>query len=413
MGRARPGAGPDENSRGGTGLRAAVLGPTYPIRGGISHYTTLMVRAMRDEHDVLFVSYLKQYPDFLFPGRSQNDDSSEPIETECLRLVSFFNPLSWIRAARLIADHEPDVLIVSWVNPALAIQFRCITGLVRRKSPRTRIVFWCHNVAQHERLPLNTALTGFAFGHADHFVVTCRDSEKNLKAMLPRSEVSVAYLPSLDVFAGGPSKSVRESHGIDDGDPVALYFGFVRPYKGLQHLIEAMPAALARVPDLHLLVVGEFWEGREACDEAVRGNGLSDRVTIVDRYVPNEEVAGYFESADLVVLPYVSATGSGIVQMAYAFGKPVLTTRVGSLPEVVDDGSTGILVEPGDPAAIASAISDFFESGRAPEFAANIAEASERFSWEAFIDEVEAIAGGGGAGHRGEPHVGGTTWMEP
>jgi glycosyltransferase involved in cell wall biosynthesis len=377
-------------------LRVAVLGPTYPIRGGISHYTTLMVKAMREHHDVLFISYLKQYPEFLFPGRTQLDVSEEPIVTECERLVSFFNPASWRRAARRIVEFAPDVVVVSWVNPALAMQFRYITGFVKRRRPGVRIVFWCHNVVQHERFPMNAALTRLAFSRGDHFVVTCEDSKRNLNALRRRSEVTVAYLPSLDVFACDGPAGARERLGLDPDAPVVLFFGFVRAYKGLLDLVEAMPAALARVPELHLLVVGEFWEDREPYDEAVRRNGLGGKVTIVDRYVPNEEVAGYFDSADLVVLPYVTATGSGIVQMAYAFGKPVLTTLVGSLPEVVEDGTTGFLVEPGDPSAIAAAIAEFFESGRADEFAANIAAASDRVAWGGFVEAVESIAGAGG-----------------
>jgi glycosyltransferase involved in cell wall biosynthesis len=150
-----------------------------------------------------------------------------------------------------------------------------------------------------------------------------------------------------------------------------------------------MPEAVARVPRLHLLVVGEFWDDRSAYEEIVRRHHLQDSVTIIDRYVPNEEVASYFKCADLVVLPYVTATGSGIVQVAYGFGKPVLTTTVGSLPEVVDDGETGYLVRPGDPAAIASAMVDFFASGRGDQFARNIEAARGRFSWDDFIRTVE------------------------
>lgn len=377
-------------------MRLAVIGPTFPIRGGISHYTTLLVEALRAEHEVLFVSYLKQYPDWLFPGKTQTDGSKDPIASRCERLISFWDPLSWRRAARRIAASEPDLLIVSWVNPALAVQFLYITRFVKRHSPSTRIVFWCHNVAQHERLPLNSVLTRLAFSYADHFIVTCEESERNLREMRPSASVSIAHLPTLDVFARGPSDSARRLLGLEPEDRVLLYFGFVRAYKGLMHLLEAMPAARESLPGLRLLVVGEFWEDRAPYDDAVRRNALEGSVTIVDRYVPNEEVGDYFGSADLVVLPYVSATGSGIVPLAYGFGKPVLTTRVGSLPEVVSDGVTGYLVEPGDPDAIAGAIVDFFESGRGPDFAPNVAEARERFTWERFVEVVESLERGGG-----------------
>jgi glycosyltransferase involved in cell wall biosynthesis len=372
----------------------AVIGPTYPIRGGISHYTTLMVEALRLDHDVLFVSFLKQYPALLFPGHTQVDDSEKPIRTNCERLISFSNPVSWRRAARRIVQYAPDLLIMSWVNPALSFQFRYITGYVKRRSPRTRVVFWCHNVVQHERLPMNARLTRVAFKRADHFIVTCRESERNLHEMRQGSRISLAYLPALDFFSdsGASRESSRERIGLDAGAKVALYFGFVRAYKGLGHLLDAMPEAASRVPGLHLLIVGEFWEERGPYEDAVRRNGLVDRVTIVDRYIPNEEVAFYFNSADMVVLPYVTASGSGIVQVAYSFGKPVLTTNVGSLPEVVEDGKTGYLVEPGDPGAIAGAMVDFFESGRGEEFSRNITELRGRFSWERFVEVIESLA---------------------
>lgn len=352
-----------------------------------------MVRAMRVDHDVLFVSYLKQYPDFLFPGRSQTDDSEQPIEAECERMVSFFNPVSWRRAARRIVDFAPDVVIVSWVNPALAVQFRYITGYVKRHKPSATVVFWCHNVAQHERLPLNEALTRFAFRKADHFIVTGQESRGDLEVLKPGSSVFVAHLPTLDVFSSNRSgDDARSEMGIDDDASVALFFGFVREYKGLSYLLEAMPEAVSRVPDLHLLIVGEFWDDRAAYDDILRRHDLKDRVTIIDRYVPNEEVSRYFGCADLVVLPYVTATGSGIVQIAYGFGKPVLTTSVGSLPEVVDDGRTGYLVATGDPHALAAAIADFFEFGRREDMMHNIVEARSSFTWADFVGAVESCA---------------------
>jgi len=373
-------------------MKIAVIGPTYPIRGGISHYTTLMVRHLRERHEVLFISYSKQYPAFLFPGKTQIDDSTDRIEEKSEPLISFSNPLSWRRAARRIADWSPDVLVFSWVNPALAVQFRYVTGYIKRHSPRTKVVFWCHNVALHESLPMAPALTRFAFCRADRFIVTGRESADNLEAMRPGSVVSVVNLPSLDAFSSEETPgSARESLGLAPGAPVALYFGFVRQYKGLIHLLEAMPEVASRIPGVHLLVVGEFWDDRGPYDEAIERNGIAGKVTVVDRYVPNEEVARYFESADLVVLPYVSATGSGIVQIAFGFAKPVLTTSVGSLTEVVDDGGTGYVVPPADPRAIARAMVDFFESGRAEEFSSNVTAARGRFSWDSFLDEIERL----------------------
>ncbi|MBU4194581.1 MAG: glycosyltransferase [Actinobacteria bacterium] len=373
-------------------MRIAVIGPTYPLRGGISQYTTLMVENLRRRHDVLFISFEKQYPQFLFPGRTQKDESVERIEADNEPILSFSNPLSWRKAARRACAFDPGMVIFSWVNPALAIQYRYISGYIKRRLPRGRIVFWCHNVVQHEHRSLGKLLTRIAFGRADHFIVTGRELERELLSLRPGSAVSVVPLPILDVFPQTPSRAeARNGLGLAEGDRVVLYFGFVRPYKGLINLLGAMPEAVRRIPSLRLLVVGEFWEDRDRYSREIERTGIDRYVTIVDSYVPNEEVPRYFNSADLVVLPYISASASGIVKIAYAFGKPVVTTTVGALPESVDDGRTGFLVPPGDPGAIARAMIEFFEPGRAGEFGRNVEEYRRRFSWERFTEAVECI----------------------
>ncbi|MHB8895306.1 MAG: glycosyltransferase [Candidatus Geothermincolia bacterium] len=374
-------------------MKLAVIGPTYPIRGGISHYTTLMVKHLRARHEVLFISYSKQYPAMLFPGRTQIDDSSDRIETESEALISFANPLSWRRAARRIADESPDVLVFSWVNPALAVQFRAISALVKRRSPGTRVVFWCHNVTGHESHALDALLTRLAFKHGDEFIVHGEEIKKNFLAVRPGARVAVTDHPVYDVFAehSMTREEARDRLGLAGDAPVVLYFGFVRQYKGLSYLLQAIPEARESLPGLHLLVVGEFWDDAADYLREMRELGIEQCVTVRDSYVPNEEVALYFCAADIVALPYVSASASGIIQIAYGFDKPVVTTRVGSLPEVVEDGSTGYLVEPADHAALAGAINDFFTNDRREEFTRNVSEYRARFSWERFVEQVDEI----------------------
>lgn len=371
-------------------MRIVVVGPTHPFRGGIAHFTTLLVENLKSRHEVCFISYLRQYPQFLFPGRTQIDSSAEFQRVENERLISFMNPLSWRKAARRMVEFNPDVVVFSWVSPAMAAQFRYIAGYVKRRSPRAEVVFYCHNVTQHESRPLDTALTRLALARGDRFVVTGEGLRASLHRLLPGAAVEVVPLPALDIFAGGAREKndARRELGFDENAAVALYFGFVRPYKGLVHLLGAMTPACRRVPSLRLLVVGEFWEGREEYDDQVRLLGLEERVTTHDRYVPNEEVGLYFGAADVVVLPYVQASASGIVQVAYSFGKPVITTTVGALPEMVSDGVTGYLVPPADPAALAMAITRFFEGGDPERFAREIERFRSRFTWERLVDAI-------------------------
>ncbi len=373
-------------------MKVAVVGPGYPVRGGISHYTTTMVNRLRSAHDVLFVSYRKQYPDILYPGRTQLDCSAEPILADCLPVISFLNPATWLRAAGEISRYAPDVLVLSWVSPALAVQLRTITGLVKSKSPGVEVVFICHNVKQHEARAVDAVLTRAGMKKADRFIVHGEADKADLEALFPGVHARVVPLPGFDFFpgAGMSREEARSRLGLEPDAPVALYFGFVRPYKGLVHLLRALPLARGRLPGLRLLVVGEFWESRRGYERELDRLGVRDSVTLVDRYVPNEEVRLYFSAADVVVLPYVSATGSAIVQVAYGFSRPVISTRVGGLPEAVDDGRTGFLVRPGDPGALAAAMVDFFERGLGPEFSRNIEDARSRFSWGSLIKAIEA-----------------------
>lgn len=375
-------------------MKIAIIGPTYPFRGGVSQHTTLLAEHLRKRHEVLFVSFDSQYPRFLFPGRTQLDESLRPIVTDNERILSFADPLSWRRSAARIVDFRPDALILSWVNPALALQFRYICGHVKRSLPRTRVVFWCHNVAQHETVPFSRALTRMGLRHGDHFIVSYDGARDDLLELLPGSDVVVAYLPELAVFGSGNTREgARSALGLAEDARVALYFGFVRPYKGLVHLLRAVPRASSLVPGLHVLVVGEFWEGVDKYRDEVALLGIEERVTVVDRYVPNEDVGRYFEAADIVVLPYETASGSGVIQVAYSFAKPVVTTLVGGLSEVVEDGRTGFLVPPRDPEALAEAIARFFRSDRPDDFARNIEAFRERFTYERFAEVLDACLG--------------------
>ncbi|HLC01934.1 MAG TPA: glycosyltransferase, partial [Anaerolineales bacterium] len=173
---------------------------------------------------------------------------------------------------------------------------------------------------------------------------------------------------------------------------ILLFFGLIRRYKGLPHLLEAMPLILREL-DCTLLIVGEFYQGRERCLHLINSLGLASRVQIIDRFVPDEEVSLYFSAADLVVLPYESATQSGIVPIAHAFERPVVTTRVGGLPEAVRDGETGLLVQPHNPAALAEAIVRFYEEGMEMRFRRNIQQ-QQRFSWKELADTLQAVARG-------------------
>ena len=371
-------------------MKCALIGPTYPFRGGISHYTTLLCKNLRQRHEVDFCTFTRQYPSFLFPGRTDRDPSNAPLYCDATPLIDPVNPLSWVRVASRISRREPDVLIMQWWVPYWAPAFATIAFLVRRFT-RTRILFICHNVAPHERGFADRLLARTTLRHGHHFIVHSHQDLVDLKAMLPQAEATRAALPICDLSNNArPSQPEAKKELNLSGKKVLLFFGFVRPYKGVEYIVKAMPEILREVK-AHLLIVGEFWSPESDFRALINRLGLNSAVTIVNRYVPNEEVAPYFAAADLVVLPYLDATQSAVVPMAYGFERPVVTTAVGGLEEVVKEGKTGFLVPPGDSGALAQAVIRFFREQMGSQLAANLRAEQERLSWGATVQLIESL----------------------
>jgi glycosyltransferase involved in cell wall biosynthesis len=246
-------------------------------------------------------------------------------------------------------------------------------------------------VVEHESNFVDKILTRIVFRNGDGFIVHSEEDKKNLLEMLPRAKVVKTFHPTYEVFDMGniDANRVRKRLGIDG--KIVLFFGFVRPYKGLKYLILALPEVLLKVK-VTVLVVGEFWKDKEEYLHLIKGLGIENNVIIIDQYVPNEEIQDYFSAADLVVQPYVSATGSGIVQTAFAFNKPVVATEVGSLPEIIEEGKTGYLVPPEEPKELARAIVKFFAERNSEQFSKNIEKAKYRFSWDKMVDTIESFS---------------------
>lgn len=367
------------------------MGPTHPFRGGVAHHTTLLYRHLAARHDVAFYAFRRQYPSWLFPGRSDRDPSGRALRAaRAQHVLDSLNPATWLDVARRIRRHRPDLVILPWWTSFWTPQFWTIARRARA-LPGTRVLFVCHNVVDHEARPFSRLCSRLVLSLGDRHLVHSAEDAERLRALVPGARIVRGFHPVYDFARGGlvPQAEARARLGVD-GDTI-LFFGFVRPYKGLHHLLAAMPRVLAS-RKVTLLVAGEVWGGREPLERDIERLGLRDAVRCVDRYVPNEEVGLYFSAADLVVLPYLAGTASGVVQMAYGLDRPVVATRVGALTEVVEDGITGYLVEPGRPDALADRIVRFFEEGRADEFAANVRRHRERFSWDRLVDLVEDAA---------------------
>lgn len=371
-------------------MKLVLVGPTYPFRGGISHYTTLLYENLRRRHEVELYSFTRQYPPFLFPGRTDRDPSRLYLRADAERLIDPVNPLTWLRTWRRIRDRQPDVLIMQWWVPYWAPAFASLAFLVRRSTP-TKILFICHNVVPHERGFGDRLSAQMTLKQGHHFVVHSERDMAKLRTILPQADARRTVLPVYDFFEiVKPDQDEAKAQLDLSGKKVLLFFGFIRPYKGVEYLIRAMPQVLGEI-EAHLLIVGEFWTPESYYTSCIDDLDLSEHVTIVNRYVANEEVQTFFAAADLVVLPYLDATQSAVVPIAYGLERPVVTTGVGGLSEAVTDGKTGLLVPPGDSEALAEAILHYFRADLQEQFVSNIRDERERFSWDRLVALIEEL----------------------
>ncbi len=378
-------------------MKIALIGPTYPFRGGIAHYTTLLVQHLRERHDVLFVSYLKQYPKWLYPGNTDLDPSleSSTLQVECERILTPLNPLTWWHAFTRIRSYSPELLILQWWTPFWSPMLFFLTRLVHHRT-KIRVLFLCHHVIAPEGGIFDWFLARRIFWRSQAFIVMSEEDFALLRRALPWARIKGVSHPPYDVFCRMPlsSREARARLGLEEHEPVALFFGFVRRYKGLRYLIDAMPRTREQIP-VRLLVVGEFWEDARPYHEQVQRLGLQNVVMFHSTYVPNNELAVYFSAADVVALPYLEATQSGVAQIALGFEKPVIATSVGGMRETIRDGETGLIVPPADVTALSDAMVRYFRDGLKEKYAQNIHLQEQSASWAPLIDLIEELAAPG------------------
>lgn len=368
-------------------LRFCILGPAYPLRGGIAQYLAILYSLLQTEHEVSFVSFKRQYPSFLFPGETQLDPGKPRIDVKPEPLIDSICPLSWYRTFRYLKKLKPHLLIFKWWTPFFAPCYATICFLARR-FVGARVVFICDNVIPHERRIVDRFLTSLAFSQVDYFITLSHSVMEDLRALKPKAVAAEIAHPSYTYFTFGKTEPEEAKKEIGVTGRVILFFGYVRPYKGVHVLLDAFAKARREI-HAKLVVVGEFYEPKDPYLERIDKLGLGQDVMLVDRYVSDDEVGVFFSAADVVILPYTSATQSGVIQIAFAFHKPVISTAVGGIPEVVNDGINGILVPPCDSDALSAAMERFFRENLSASFVANIRKDSPAFSWTPLVEALE------------------------
>ena len=362
-------------------MRVSIIGPAYPLRGGIAHHVYWLRQELTArDHSVQVISFRKLYPRIFFPGTSELDTSRLKLDAGALPILTPLNPATWLTAFRQVMAFSPDVILFEWWQPFFGPLVGTLARWFRRSG--VRCIIECHNVFPHERSPLDGLFVRFALSAADHLITHSAKDREDLLAVVPGKEVTVSQLPSLDEFSGRGNNS-RSGRTI-------LFFGKVRKYKGLDVLLAALPRVLAKV-ECKLIVIGEFYDSIEKYKELIRRHRIESHVYIDNRYIPNEEVAAIFERVDVLVLPYVSASQSGVARIALSNGLPVIASRTGGLSETVIDQVNGLLFPPGDPEALAGEIVKYFGHNLGPVLSENIRKTTAEDSTHQLVGVIEEI----------------------
>jgi glycosyltransferase involved in cell wall biosynthesis len=362
-------------------MRVCLVAPVPPFRGGIAKYCYSLAKELEKRHELLLLSYAKQYPAILYGNKSQidTDINKEAIRAEFKNLsfdIDSANIGSWLETSRKIAAFRPDTVIIPWWVVYWAPMYLYLLHSLKKKG--IRVVFLCINVFEHEDNALKKFLTKLVLSRIDRIVVHSEQEKSEILEFNPKAIVKKHLLPLFN-YPDTPSDG-------DGGKLNLLFFGFVRPYKGLDTLLHAI--ALLKDRPISLKIAGEFWNDKSEYLKLISELGISDKVEIVDGYISEQEMSRFFSQADLVVLPYKKSKTSGIIATAYGFGKPVLATDVGGFHEIISDGYTGKLVASNDPKAFAEGIC-WFLSNREINFAENISLFTQQsMSWNSLVDTI-------------------------
>lgn len=361
-------------------MRIAIIGPIAPFRSGIARHTTALARELAGRGDVTLkvFSFARLYPKRFYPGESERDPNIPvPPELDTSFAIDTLNPLTWRAAARDVANWAPDLVILPAWSFVVAPALGAIARALRANGHLVTMIV--HNAEDHEAARWKTALSRLQLRQATRFVTHNAGLEGALDRLMPGVPTDICPHPVYDDFP--PAKGTLPRRAPLE----LLFFGLVRPYKGLDLALNALSHDKI---ETHLTIAGEFWSDQSETEALIDSLGLRDRVEIVPRYVSDAEAAEYFHRADALLAPYRSVTGSGVVAMAQWYGLPVIASDLPGFAEVIEDGRTGWLTPAGDVDALADCLTQHVTAASAAAMAPAIAAARDRLSWSRFADVV-------------------------
>ncbi|MBW6478607.1 MAG: glycosyltransferase [Bacteroidales bacterium] len=367
-----------------------ILGSAYPLRaGGLSTFNERLAEEFQAQgHEVIIYTFSLQYPRILFPGKTQYAIRPAPENLNIKVKVNSINPINWWLTGRQIRKENADLLVIRYWLPFMAPCLGTIAGMVR-KNKKTRVVTIADNIIPHEKRPGDKWLTRFYIKRSDGFVTLSKsvlsDLEKFEKTGKPKL---YAPHPLYDNFGKKiPREEALKILKLSPEYRYILFFGFIRDYKGLDILLNAMGEQILADLPVKLIVAGEFYSSDQPYFKIIREKGLGNKVVLHTQFIPNDKVAAYFCASDLVVQPYKDATQSGVTQVAYHFDVPMVVSNVGALPEMVPNNVAGIVVKP-EAQKVAKAIFRFFSKNMAEELIQGVKSQKERFSWSRLTEAV-------------------------
>lgn len=371
-------------------MNIVILGPAHPLRGGgMTTFNERMANALQDAgHKVIIYSFALQYPGFLFPGSTQFTTEPAPPGLTIRSAVNSINPANWITVGNELKKMKPDLIIVRYWLPLMGPSLGTILRRVK-KNKHTKVICLADNMIPHEKRPGDTLFTRYFVKPIDAFITM----SENVLSDLKRFSQKPAFLtehPLYDNFGEKlPQQEARKELQLANDDFVLLFFGFIRKYKGLDILLEAMPEIIKNIPAVKLLIAGEFYGDSNSYDVYLKDKLISEHLSLHTSFIESSEVKKYFCAADVVVQPYRNATQSGVTPLAYHFEIPMIVTNVGGLPRLVPNDVSGLVAEP-DASSIAQKVVEYYKKGM-EHFMPGLKEQKKKYSWEKMVEEIERI----------------------
>ncbi len=373
--------------------KIVIVGSAHPLRGGIAAFNERMAAEFLSQgHQVEILSFSFQYPGFLFPGKTQYSTMPPPAGLHISSVIHSVNPLNWLKWGLRIRKMAPDLVVMKFWLPFMAPCLGTIARLAR-SNRKTKVIAALDNLIPHEKRMLDHSLTQYFAHSVDGFVAMSREVLQQVGIFTKTKPRTFSPHPVYDHYGDRMDKgAARQRLGIDPQGNYLLFFGFIRDYKGLDLLLKAMADERIRSGMIRLIVAGEYYTAEEPYRKLIDQYDLHGQVIMHTHFIPDSQVAQYFCAADVVVQPYKTATQSGVTQIAYHFGVPMIITNVGGLAEFVPDGKVGYVVEP-EPEQIADAIVRFFDERHLVDFRTHIADEARKYQWEHFISSILGLLG--------------------